>query len=95
MVGLQCGRYEARIHSQELRCCCKPSRSKGVGIFVYCRGASHSAKIISSLYSRQYVEAGNEWRGLSSRLSSWATQKRGSGDESLATVSECRSICNF
>ena len=33
-------------------------------------------KIKSSLYSRYYAEACNEWRGPSPRLSAWATQLR-------------------
>ena len=31
-------------------------------------------KVKSSLYSRRYTEASNEWRGSSPRLSAWATQ---------------------
>ena len=39
-------------------------------------------KIKSSLYSRYYAEACNEWRGPSPRLSAWATQLR----KNVATV---------
>ena len=43
-------------------------------------------KIQSSLYWLYYAEACNEWRGLSPRVSAWATQLRSSGGEPLATV---------
>ena len=41
-----------------------------------------SNQIKSSLYSRCYAEACNEWRGPSPRLSAWATQLR----RNVATV---------
>ena len=37
---------------------------------------ANESKIKSSLYSRYYAEACNEWRGSSLRLSAWATQLR-------------------
>ena len=42
----------------------------------------HQNQIKSSLYSRYYAEACNEWRGPSPRLSAWATQLR----RNVATV---------
>ena len=49
-------------------------------IFVY----SSNQKIKSSLYSRYYAEACNEWRGLSPRIGAWATipKKRRKGEAS-------------
>ena len=48
-------------------------------------------KIKSSLYSRDYAEACNEWRGLIPRLNAWATQLRknvASGQDVDDTVSD-------
>ena len=38
--------------------------------------SAHMLQIKSSLYSRHYAEACNEWRGPSTRRSAWATQLR-------------------
>ena len=46
------------------------------------------SQIKSSLYSRYYAEACNEWRGPSPRLSAWATQLR----RNVATVA---TLCRF
>ena len=45
----------------------------------------YGIKIKSSFHSYYYAEACNKWRGPSPRLSAWATQKRRSGGEPLAT----------
>ena len=45
---------------------------------------SQISKFKSSLHSRYYAEAHNEWWDPSPRLSAWATQKRHSGCEPLA-----------
>ena len=41
----------------------------------------------SSLYSRYYAEAGDEWWGPPPRRSAWTTWKRSGGGDSLASVS--------
>ena len=68
--------YDYKLQNEEtMRCFKSKENAKRVLLFLLAR-IDRTEETQTSLYSRYYAEACNEWRGPSPLLSAWATQLR-------------------